>query len=259
MSIIQNPVFYNGYELESVTGLTVLATNPYVPARRRINISDIVRTDKNKATSAFYVQRPISVTVGISRKTRALVEQSLDTLMGMLNGVEKELVLKQGIEKRKYYATYSNSVMEVEGGSYLQLNLIFECSDSFGYDLDATPVAAITYTPTTAVNFEGSANFQAPIFTITYSAVSGGTTKNVIIGNQVTGQKITITRTWVAGDVLIVDLASRNGPTVRVNGVDVAFTGALPFFAPGAGVFTYEDSLSSRTMTGSILYTKRWV
>lgn len=256
MSVIQNPCFFNGYDLTSVPGLTVLSTNPYIPPQRKINIADIIRTDRAKATSAFYTKRQISVKVGITAGSRALIEQALDSLMAMLQGVEKELIMNQGAGQRKYFATLSDAVINASGGSYLEITLVFECSDRFGYDLQSTLALIVSYTATANIVFAGSAPWQAPIITITFSAVTGGTSKDVVVGNGVTNQKVTINRTWVAGDVLVIDTLAG---TVKVNGVEVAFSGALPLFTPGTGVFTYADTLSTRTLTGEVRYNKRYV
>lgn len=255
MPQILNPVFFDGFELTSVSGLTVLATNPYIPPKRKLSIHDLVRTHKSKVSSAFYNERAISVKVGITRANRELLETSIDSLMGMLHGLEKELIMPQGGAMRKYYASFLDTIVHLEGGSYIEMSLIFTCADRFGYDLQATLALVITYTPSAVINFFGSAPFQAPVITISYSAITGGTAKDVVVGNGVSGQQVTITRTWTAGDVLEIDSYNK---TVKVNSVEVAFSGAIPEWSSGQGAFTYSDTLTTRTLTGSVVYYKRY-
>lgn len=65
-----------------------------------------------------------------------------------------------------------------------------------------------------AVNNTGS--FLAePTFNLVVSAVTGATNQSITVKNNVTGQGITITRTWTASDILEIDSAAK---TVRING-----------------------------------------
>jgi phage-related protein len=261
MSKISYPVTFNGIDLASVSGVTVLSARPYHPPKRNVSLSYIVRTNKSKVNSGFYTGRTISVRLEISRSTRALAEQSLDALMAILQAQNKALVFVQSSVQRKYFATYSDYVMNVEGGSYIDIELIFTCSDTFGYDLGATTLLNISSPFTSssrsdALNFPGSAEWQTPVISITFSAISGGSNKSVIIGNGNTGQQITINRTWLAGDMIEIDCFNE---TVRVNNTDVSFTGAIPKWNNGIGYWYYSDNFSTRTFTGSILVVNRYV
>lgn len=251
---------FNDTNLDTVPGLTVLATNPYAPPRRKLSIYEIARTDKSKTNSAFYVERNILVRVGISRTTRNFLEQSMDTLMNLLQGLEKELVLPQSGTVRKYYATLSDINTRKDGGSYIELDLIFACSDRFGYETGYTTALDVTGSTSAsrgdAIPFGGSAPWQVPVITIYYSALAGGSAKTVTVGNNITGMQVSITRTWTVGDRIEIDAFNR---TVKVNGTVVAFTGAIPEWAPGLGNWTYTDNFTSRTMNAKITYYKRYV
>lgn len=262
MSKITYSAIFNDTDLTSVNGLTVLKTNPYRPAKRKVDISDLVRTNKSKINSAFYNEKTVSVTVEITRNTRALMETSLDSLMAILQPIDKPLVLNQSGGQRKYYCTYEDYVVneDAEGGSFIELELVFKCSDRFGYDINPTQLLAFTgFTSNNRsdqLTFSGSALWQVPIITVTFSSVTSATTKTVTIGNASTGQAIVVTRTWVAGDVIIVDAFNRS---VTVNGVETAFTGAIPEFNKGSGYWYYVDTFSARTMTGQITCAPRYV
>lgn len=258
--IINYPVRLDGTLLDSITGLSVLATDPYKPAKRVLSIANLARTNKAKLNSAFYNKKVIKVRIGISRTTRALAEVSLDSLMGILQGQEKELLIPQSGGTRKYTVTYSDNNMTHSGGSYIEMELFFETSDHFGYDTAYTLLAQVSgftsnYKNTT-IAVEGSADWQAPLVTVTISALTDGTDKTVTIGNDRTGQQTAVTRTWLAGDVLVVDALNQS---VKVNGVEVTFSGGIPEFAPGVGYLTYSDNLGSRTMSMTAKYYRRWV
>lgn len=258
---INNPVTFDGTDLTTISGLTVLSTNPYRPAKRRIVIGDIVRSDRSKHNSANYANKVIAVRVGISRATRPLLETSIDSLMGILQGREKELILPQAGAKRKYYATYSDYEVNKEGGSYIELDLLFNCSNRLGYDLESILLKYFTgytsYHKVELLTFGGSAEWQTPVSTITFVSVSGGSGRTVSIGNDGTGQSVSITRNWVSGDLLVVD--SFNS-LVTVNGDEVQFTGTVPAWKTGTGYWFYNDTFStSRSITGQVRHVRSYV
>lgn len=255
-----NFAIFNGNNLDTVPGLSVLKTDPYAPPKRKLSINELARTDKSKTNSAFYTAKNILVRVGISRINRNFLEQSIDTLMNLLQGLEKELVLPQAGAVRKYYCTLADMPVRKDGGSYIEIDLIFECSDRFGYETAYTTALNLSGITSSsrgdAIPFGGSAPWQVPVITIYYSAISGGTAKTVTIGNSLTGMQVSITRTWAAGDRIIIDAFNR---TVTVNGADVAFSGAIPEWSPGLGNWTYTDGFTTRTFNASIIYYKRYI
>ncbi len=252
---------FNGNDLAAnVPGLTVLATNPYNPAKRGLTIQDLARTNKAKINSGFYNKRTLLVKCGITRPTRDLAEQSFDTLMGLLQLREKALLLQQSGGLRQFTASYSDTTFSVEGGSYLEFTLVFETSDHYGYDLNSTLLNQITNftsaNKTDQISVGGSAEWQSPITVITFSALTGGTSATVRVGNDATGQIITVTRTFAPGDVLTIDSLNQS---VQVNGAEVSFTGAFPEWNIGVGYVSYSDTLTTRTFSSTMTYKKRYV
>lgn len=260
MAITNLIATFDSSALTSIAGVSVLGTDPYAPPKRTLSQYLLARTDKRKTNSAFYTEKKVTVRVGISRITRDVAEQSLDALLTLLQGINKELVISQAGGVRKYYCTLSDSVILRGGGAYIELNLIFSCDESFGYDTGYTQALNLTNITTStrgdALPFGGSAPWQVPLIVITYSAMTGSTSKSVIIGNSATAAQITITRTWAAGDRLEIDCFNR---TVKVNGSDVAFTGGFPEFAPQLGNWSYSDQFTTRTFSALITYYKRYI
>lgn len=260
MAFITYPVTINGIDLSTITGLTVLSTNPYIYGKRTLDMNNLNRSNSSKVNSGYYTARQIAVRVGISRLTRALVEQSVDSLAAIIQGIEVDLVLPQAGALRRYTVTYSDSVIKVDGGSYIEMDLIFETSDHFGYGLQYETLLNATgrtlYNYTDTLTFNGSAPTQTPVITAFISAFTGATTNFVTIKNVATSQGITVSRTWVAGDRLVIDT---NNKTVKVNGTDADYTGAFPEFAPGTGYLNYQDDFNTRTLALSAYYYRRFV
>lgn len=266
MALINYPVSFDGYTLTNIPGVSVLATNPYAPAGRSVNLGELARSNSRKVRSAFFTKRQIKIVVAVKGASRANMENSLDLLMAKLTGIEKQLILAQSLagagvpSNRLYYATLSDSVPREDGGSFMYIDLIFECSDSFGYEVTNTTLLNIgsitTATRNDAFTFGGSAPWQVPIITVTYAALTGGTGKQLIIGNPAIGQQVMITRDWTTADQVIVNSYDK---TVKVNGVEVDFTGAIPEWQPGAGNWTYSDNLTTRSFGVNLVYAKRYV
>lgn len=110
----------------------------------------------------------------------------------------------------------------------------------------------------------GTAPYQQPVITVTLTAIGGSPAAGTIsIGNNATGQQINITRTWTAGDILVIDTTLTTTTPVTVNGNAVSFTGAFPSFfssaAGTAGTLTYFDNFASRTFTISAVYSKAYL
>lgn len=263
---------FNGYDITLVPGLDILRVNSYIPPKRHLSISDIVRSHKSKHNSGFYNQRQITVRVSISRATRPLLEVSIDQLMAGLQGINKILELPRGLTSEQFYASLTDSVVDTgtAGGAYAEIDLVFECTDRFGYSkvpvvlLNISSAFTSSYRSDRIQFTDGSAPTQVPVTTLTFSAISGGTSKTVRIGNGQSGQEVAITRTWAAGDKIEIDSYNK---TVKVNNVEVAFTGAIPEWANsvanGASQFGYwyysDNFTTSRSFTGQVVYYPRYL
>lgn len=261
MAILNNPALFNGNDITAIPGLSILATDPYKPAKRKLTLDDLARTNKASLSSAFYDKKDVTLRIAITRTTRALVEQSYEALLAIVQSPEKSLVVPQSGGLRRYTATYADTVFITSGGSYLEFNLVFTTSDHFGYDTnDSLLLQVSSYTSATKtdlLSFGGNAQWQVPVITYTLLAVNGGASKTVSFGNDNTGQTVSVTRTWTVGDVLEIDALNQ---TIKVNGTEVAFSGGIPEFNVGNGYLTYADNFTtSRTVSYNVNYKRRFV
>lgn len=254
-------VSFNGFDLASnVIGLAVVASNPYRAPNRDLSVSHLANTDKSALSSVYMIDKKINVTVEIGRTTRELFDASIDQLYTILQTKEAALVCSYGSTTRQWTATLNNVSVEENLGGYGTIELEFQCSDPAGYDVSSTPLFSSARTGSTATEnfvFGGTAEWQWPVITITLTAVTPtDSTQSITITNPATGQAITVTRAWVAADVLQIDVKNR---TVKVNGNEVAFSGAFPEWVPGAGTLQYTDTLTTRTVTIAGSYYKRYM
>lgn len=261
MSYTNISASFNGIDLTSVSGLSILATDAYKPPRRAVKKYGIARTNSAKVTTGYYEDKQITITVNIVAATRDLAEANLDTLNRTLQPIERDLIVRQSNVSRKYTATYSDYVIRKAGGSYIEADLVFDLSDMFGYDLNPTQITNQAGLTSTYNAFSwtqgGSADTQAPTITIQYTAIGNPSVANTVtITNLNTSASFTVNRIWSAGDMLTID--SRAG-TVKVNGSDVAFSGSIPLFSTGAQYMSVTDTFSTRTFSINALVYNRWI
>lgn len=247
-SIPSRFAIFNNWNFNNVPGLQVYSIDPPGQAQRALNIGALARRNARKLSSGFYGKNLFNVSIVIAQPTRAQLDQALDILYANIQADEGALVVPMSGGVRQYTATYSKpNINEIKGG-FIDLTLAFECSDSFGYDTGYTLIRSSTGITAAILSTNytqgGSAREQGPYVEIQYTAApTGATNKSVTISNGTSS--IVITRTWLQYDFLQVDLRNK---TVKVNNVDVDFTGALWENGLGPANITYSDNFTTRTL-----------
>ncbi len=184
-----------------------------------------------------------------------------DTFKGYFRERDQNLDKGHNGGTRRFVASVESLVIKRPGGlAFADFEVGLVCTDPFGRETSTT--SALSASGRTAATYSdnhtflGNAPFQLAIATITLSAVTGGTAKTITWGNAGNGQAISVTRTWAAADVLVINPVLNS---VTVNGVEVDFTGAFPEFPPGAQSMAYDDGFTTRTFTISVVYTPGWL
>ena len=203
-----------------------------------------------------YPSKKITISGVIKGSSQSDIDDRIDTFKAYFNGKDKQLDITYGAGTRRYVATANAVAVERNDKNYFAtFNIDFICSQPFGCSTSATTALSATGRTsaayTDAHTFIGSAPYQLPKITVTYTALSGGASF-VAFGNNGNGQGITITdQTWVSGDVLEIDVKNR---TVKKNGVEIDFIGAFPEFEPGSRNFSYSDGFTTRTFNITVTY-----
>lgn len=254
---------FNGVNLTTVSGLMVVATNPYRPPKRDLNITKLAAADKSVNSSAYYRNKKLNITVEIGRNTRELLDDSIDTLLALLQPRESALVLSVGAGTRQWTATYANMSFSDVLGGHAVIDIEFEAADGMGVDTASTSLFSTSLTGANSTTpfigvLGGTAQWQQPIITITYNSLTlNGVSGTVTIGNPANGQQIEIARIWQAGDVLVIDSRTKD---VTVDDIAVDFDGSIPEWERGTlGSMDYSDNFTARNRTMSGIYYKRYV
>lgn len=260
MADIHVPLTFNGNDLNTIPGLQITMTAPYQPPTRELTVFSIASADRSATTSAYFVRKDIPCQMVIRRNSKALMEQSLDTLMGMLRATNADLLIGQSGGVRRYVSATADAIStNGNTGGYIEIDLKFVCSEPLGTDNFITSLltqlnvtaATITY----PITIDGNTS-QRPRFVITVDSVTDGISKTITITNPVNDQAISVTASWEAADILIIDTDTGE---VTINDDPAEFTGALPEWEPGASYVNYSDNFSARQVDIIATYRKRYL
>lgn len=258
MSKIGYIVNFNNNQFSTIPYLQVYSVDNYGPPKS-LNIFALARRNARKVSSGFYQARTIYISLYINAPSRALADQALDQLWAILGGNEGSLVIEQSGYVRQYTCTFTKPEKNNTGvgkgnaappkGGFVDLTLEFECSDSYGYDTNYTKIVNQTSVTAALVNTEwtqgGSADTQVPMLQVQIQSLTNGTNPSITLGNQNTGQAVTIAQSFNPFDLIQVN---SQVPSVQVNGVDVPFTGGIPEFGLGLQSFYYMDTFTARNI-----------
>lgn len=253
-------VHYNDHNLNGITYVTIRKRKVHNLPKRSVNAIKLARRDGDRLITTEYGGKEVFIEGEIAAPSRNDMEIARDTLLAYLNTENAKLEFEQSGSLRRYYATMENIIFTEGKGGYMPFDIKFQIHDPYGYDPSATTITisggAITATPTDkSITIEGSLP-ALPVITLTIGSLTGGTSADMRVTDPVSGLYISVVRTWIANDVLEIDHLNR---TVKVNGTPVDFTGEFTSWAVGSGTFRYSDGFTTRSVTMTASYTKRYL
>lgn len=246
--LVSRYAIFNNWDFNNVTGLSVYGITLPGNVDRALGIFNLARRDARKVSSAFYQQNTLQIDFYIVAPIKEQLEQSFDTLMQNVQGVEGTLVVPVSGANRQFTATYQKYIVNDAKGGYVDASIFFEASDSYGYDTTSQTIYNLTNQTASINNYPytqaGTAYTQVPVIQIQLNTAPSGTQPaSITVGNQGTGQAVTVTKTWSQFDLLVIDCKNK---TVQVNGVDIVFTGAIPEFGLGSNTINVQDTFTTR-------------
>lgn len=253
---------FNGTDLSTLTNILVDSVETEPIAKKVVTSYKLARNDGRVITNAQYEGKEIVVTGQIIADDQATMRNNRNSLINIISsGINKTLLVNIYDTIQQFTATAEEPIFSDSTGGFTRFTIKFMCRDAFGIDqnlqflLNST---GQTTTPNTQSLSTIGGNYDAaPILEVYVNAVTGGTSKYIQLTNPATSKSIKITRTWAAGELLVVDPEAK---TVKVNNVDVDFLGGFLEWATGAsGQLKYEDSFSTRTVQIRAKYHKRYL
>ncbi len=218
----------------------------------------IARADGIKHYGKSYGARKISVEGHIGANSRETYVTARSALMRFLE--EQEAILQVPIKNLplEFTATVENIAITDAGGGYGRFIITFLCSDPFGYDRDLRTLinGTLVTSASSEVSYTESigGDYKTPLYlTLVIASVTGATTKYIRLTNTA-GNSITITRTWLADDVLVIDMKNL---TCKVNGALVDYTGTFWEAGVGDTSLFYTDNMTTRSVGVTATYKRR--
>lgn len=227
-----------------------------------INMYNVAHANRRRATYGNVSSKRITVAGTIKSDSIEAFDSLVDTFKGYLTGIEKNLDIGYAGSTRRYIATKASVSIPRPGGlESSKFTVVFECSVPFGMDITPTQICSVSgatsFPAVTAMDVGGNVEFQYPIITVTINSGSGLTGATIVIGNNDNGQECSITRDWLAGDVITIDPYEQD---VLVNGTEVEFTGSIPFFNKGDDRHIMIDTtITSANISYEVNHYRFWL
>ena len=250
-------VYYNNLNLTSLPGIKIVNYNVKDLPNRQLNNSKLARANKSLLTSAEYVDKTVTISGFVGGANWIEQQDNYDNLKGRIQEIEGIIRVQQGSKVVEYVGTLNGTSLEW-GGPNLGFTLQFLCSNPIGSDFTTSPLfPPQTITSATllkSIVVEGTF-IAEPRYTITVNSVAGGTNKTITLLNGQTGKGIKITRNWVAGDIITI---ASDSMEVIANTTNEDFSGQFPTFLPGNRSLQYIDDFSSRNITLTATYNRKY-
>ena len=254
--LYRSSVYVNNFDLSTLAGVAVFDYNVIEMASRNLTRSKLARADKSVLTSAEYVEKTITLTGIVSGPDKDTIETRFTALKGIVQAPEEVIRITYSQDDVEFTGTLQSSSFQWFG-KHLKFTLTFLCSNPIGSARLTTN--ALTQTNTAAsVTYQmtiGGSSKALPVITMTFDSLTGGTAKTVQVYNPATGQGISVTRNWTAGDILTIDSFEK---TVTVGSTTVDYGGVFPSFLPGARELQYIDDLTTRSVDIVVDYKKQY-
>jgi hypothetical protein len=227
---------------------------------RRLSTSIVAGNHGNTVVDGYYEGKNITVHGSIVQDTYAAMLVARDSLFTAANILNATLKHNNGVSVLQYTGSLKNPMFTETQGGFARFTLEYQTTQPYGIDtnlktiLSATGETTATVTgslSTIAGNFEND-----PIISVYINSVTDGD-GYISLTNPATGRSIKISRTFAAGELLVVDGTTM---TVKVNNVEVDFTGKFLTYDPGANQqITYLDDFTARNVNIKVQVYPRFI
>lgn len=249
-------ITFDGYNLQDANFISSSIDHENAPEQILENYK-IARGDGAKLVDVTIGPKIIKIEGILTAVNQSTLEQKIDEFKEKIGHKEKYLVIDYAGATRKYLCTAKNHTVIRTAGEVTRAvySIEFEASDPFGYAPSSTTQEynGITTSPyNNTISVIGSADPE-PIYTIIINSCTDLT--SIALYTDADGDTITITSTFVASDVLIIDCKNR---TLTKNGSAIDYTGTFPMLKPSSNNFTLTTTATARNVDLDIEYIARY-
>lgn len=255
-----NDIEFDGYSLQDANIIATNIVDSSAPTRE-LPTYRIPRNNGEGILGDYFRSRVIKVTGYIKDTTNALLEARLNT-------IKRRLTLREGnldrningsIKRIKATLTNPDSMFGERQGyhiTFCPFSFEFMSVEPMWHDLtytSQTRTGVVSLVNNDAIYNDGT--YKAPAVLIVIFDAATAVTAFQFTNNE-NGNILSITRSFVAGDVLIIDGEERS---VTVNDVEVDYNGIFPVLEYGANSFTLTTTGAAVDYTSTIKYKKAYL
>lgn len=260
-------IVFDGYDLQSADVIVSKIEHDNIPAKE-LRRYRLVRADGEIITDSRFGGKRILVIGRLKATSSAFLEYALDDFRAAMAGYGKEnkqlLVEYTGGGTNRVYnkATCVSISVDRRQGTTNFAEFQLEFISTLPYGESESPAVIENNYPvatsplTIPVNFGGNAR-QKPVMELTVTSFTGASINTISLKNDTTGVGISISRAFVAGDVIEIDVPNM---IVKVNGNEVDYGGAFPDFESNTSTdLIVSDDFTARSMSLDINCTLRYL
>lgn len=200
--------------------------------------------------------KEITIYGRIKADNQQALEQAIDSFKELLSREDKTLDIEYATGTRRYraYATQPKINREFFHVSYAPFEATFIVPVGVGEDINATvsSIDNITLATKTGTLTVGGSTFPTPKIQLSIDSAVAATA----VSFQCNGDKITLTKTLAASDVIVFDTENKK---VTVNGSEQEYVGMFPKFAVGDNAWQIDVTRTSCQYDLLFTYTKKWL
>lgn len=244
-------IVFNDFGLQNSSIVSRYAKHEAAPERQFIEFN-VPRSDGMNLQDVFNRRKMIQIKGNLKKDTNAELLDAMDEMKKFMRGINKILKITEGSLIRRYVATLQNPQnLFIRRDHYhitwVPFEMTFKCLTPFGLSENRKIYTnlSITSSPfTKELVHDGSADGARLQTIIQFNAAD--TVSKVSWENTTNDDKIEITRTFNAGDILIID-----GETglVTVNSVEVNRDGFPPTLNVDSNSFILTITSTSHDVT----------
>ncbi|MEI7890925.1 MAG: hypothetical protein WCI36_03055 [bacterium] len=225
-------------------------------APRETFMYDLARERGGVIVGDNYKPKEVVITGRIVGDDKNALEANVDSFKELMARFNKNLDLDYASGTRRYVAT----PIEVDIDrkyfhlSFVPFKVIFLVPSGVGEDITQTVLIqnGVTASPYNGSFTIGGSAYPTPQIKITINSITAGTD----ISFQCNGDKITLTNSLVANDVVVFDIQNKK---VTLNGSEKDYTGVFSKFNVGLNNYIITVNSSARNMKIEIDYYKKWL
>lgn len=224
---------------------------------QNISLYNLARTNGAVLADKQFATKPIVVTGLIKGTSLSNLETNIDAFNAAMGADSGNLdIFFAGATRRYPVIAPDFSVSRpARAALWAKFSVTFTAID-FGADTTTSHLFAanaMNQTKTYSLPMTGSAPVQHPIITITISSATLSTQNTITASNPTTGETLSVTRTFVVADVVVINTETEE---VTVNGVVVDYDGAFPSYGSGTqSLILSADFQNTATITSSQTWT----